>query len=274
MPKRKNKTKKDKQKSKITTKAKTKTAIVLTSIATLLTASGITGYKLVKTKNYGAIQDNLHKVVRVIDGDTFEIEGTKKNETVTVRILNISAPDKGECYYNESKKALKNLINNQEIELRKDVSGEDNYQRLLRHVILPSQTEKDDNTLVSQYMVEKGYAQALPVYPDVLYKTYLARFKTLAKKENLGVWGNCKKLPKDFQSEETSDAQPTNKNCLIKGNVSETGAGKVYFLPECPSYSQVKIDLEQGEAYFCSEEEAQSAGFTKSKSCENTFKKQ
>jgi endonuclease YncB( thermonuclease family) len=262
---------KNKKKTKKPEKKVGKTAMVLAAVATLLVASGITGYKLVKTKNYGAIQDNLHKVARVIDGDTFEVEGDRKGETITVRILNISAPDKGECYYSESKKALKDLIDDREVELRKDISGVDDFNRLLRHVILPSQTEKDDNVLVGQHMVKKGYARSLPSYPNVLYKTYLVRFDTSAQNNKVGAWGACETLPKDFQVAQISDVQPEDKNCVIKGNVSETGAGKVYFLPECPSYSQVKIDLNQGEAYFCTEKKARAAGFEKSKSCENLF---
>jgi hypothetical protein len=52
-----------KKKTKKPEKKVGKTAMVLAAVATLLVASGITGYKLVKTKNYGAIQDNLHKVI-------------------------------------------------------------------------------------------------------------------------------------------------------------------------------------------------------------------
>ena len=45
--------------------------------------------------------DNLHLVTEVIDGDTIEIDGSNK-----VRLLGVDTPERGECYYPESKAAL------------------------------------------------------------------------------------------------------------------------------------------------------------------------
>lgn len=250
--------------------SKAKTSAVVGAIGVLLAASGITGYKLVKTKNYGATEENLHQVSRVLDGDTFEIEGDKKGETIKVRILNATAPEENECYFKESKKALDDLIGGKKVRLDKDISGEDNFGRLLRHVVLPSDSEKEDDVLVSKFLVENGFARALAVYPDARFKTYLARFGNKAERDKKGVWGNCQQLPKDFQ--DVADTEPDDSDCVIKGNISETDKEKRYFLPDCPSYSQIKIDLKKGEAYFCSEKEAKSAGFSLSESCENVFK--
>lgn len=252
-------------------KNKIKTSAVVGAIGVLLAASGITGYKLVKTKNYGAMEKNLHEVVRVIDGDTFEVEGSKKGDVVTVRILNVSAPEKGECYYSQSKKALEELISGKKVKLTKDVSGVDEYDRLLRHVVLPSGTEKEDDVMVGKYLIENGFARAMPIFPDVEFKEYFARFDSLAEKNDVGTWKDCEgKLPKSFTS--VDDADPEDVDCLIKGNISSIDKEKRYFLPNCPSYSQVKIDLKKGEAYFCSEEEAEKAGFMMSESCANVFK--
>lgn len=250
---------------------KIKTSAIVASIGVLLAASGITGYKLVKTKNYGAIQENLHAVVRVVDGDTFEVEGERKDEVVTVRILNVDAPERGECFFDESKNALEKLIGERKVKLVKDVSGADSYGRLLRHVFVPSGTEKEDDLMVSKDLIENGFVRALPVYPNIAYKDYLIKFETSARKNEKGAWGKCQdNLPKNFQ--DASDAQPGDADCVIKGNISAVDRERRYFLPECPSYSQIKIDLKKGEAYFCSEEEAQKAGFTISDSCENIFK--
>lgn len=50
---------------------------------------------------------------------------------------------------------------------------------------------------------------------------------------------------------------------LIKGNISSSGE-KIYHLPDGQYYDRVKIDESTGEGFFCSEEEAQVAGFRKS----------
>ncbi|MFC1623556.1 thermonuclease family protein [Patescibacteria group bacterium] len=247
-----------------------KTASIIASLTLLLTASGITGYKIVKTKNYGGTEENLHKVISVIDGDTFYIKGDSEEEKERVRILSISAPEKGECYFKESTQALKDLIEEKEVKLIKDVSGADDYKRFLRHVILPSGGEKEDNILISQYMIENGFAKNIIISPDLLYKEMLDKAEYKAIKTQAGVWGNCKTLPKNFDDETITNAKPTNKDCIIKGNIADNGRGeKTYFLPTCSPYSLTKINIEKGEKYFCTEAEAKKAGFTLSASCPN-----
>ena len=248
---------------------KVKEKAIIGAITLLLTASGVVGYQVVKTRNYSGMEKNLHQVVSVIDGDTFEVSGVGDEEKVVVRILNISAPDRGECFFAEATNELRGLIENKKVRLEKDISGEDSYGRLLRHVILPSGSEREDDVLVSQYMIKKGMATAVPTTPDLRYKTHLANVEGDLDKKKLGIWGNCEQLPKDFVA--TKDAQPDDLDCVIKGNISTTGAGRLYFLENCPSYSQIKIDLKRGERYFCTEEEAIDAGFVKSPSCENVF---
>ena len=50
---------------------------------------------------------------------------------------------------------------------------------------------------------------------------------------------------------------------LVKGNISSSGR-KTYHVPGQKFYEQVKIDPTKGEAYFCSEQDAKSAGFWRS----------
>jgi len=64
-----------------------------------------------------------------------------------------------------------------------------------------------------------------------------------------------------------TDDPPPNPDCVIKGNISEHGYGKTYFPPGCANYKRVKVDLEKGDMYFCTEEEAEAAGFEKAGSC-------
>lgn len=258
-------------KKKTKKQSKIKTSAIVSAITLLIATSGLVGYKLVKVGNYGGMEENLHEVTRVVDGDTLEVAG-EKGKVVTVRILNMTAPERGECFYKESKKALEDFLKDKKIKLEKDVSGMDSYERLLRHVIVSSVTEDDDNIIVAKYMIENGFAKAQPVLPDVKFKTYLARFGTEAEESELGVWGKCKgKMPKSFVG--STNIEPADENCVIKGNVSQNTGEHIYFLPECPSYSQTRIDPSKGERYFCSEEEAKSAGFEISGGCTTIFKK-
>jgi len=54
--------------------------------------------------------------------------------------------------------------------------------------------------------------------------------------------------------------------CEIKGNINDSGE-KIYHLPGCDSYVQTQIDESRGERWFCSEAEAQSAGWRKALNC-------
>jgi len=50
------------------------------------------------------------------------------------------------------------------------------------------------------------------------------------------------------------------EECLIKGNIGKGGT-RIYHVPGSQHYSRTKISLSKGERWFCSEAEAQSAGW-------------
>ena len=50
--------------------------------------------------------------------------------------------------------------------------------------------------------------------------------------------------------------------CRIKGNVSSEGA-RIYHMPGGAYYEKTRIDPDQGERWFCTEDEARSAGWTR-----------
>ena len=59
-----------------------------------------------------------------------------------------------------------------------------------------------------------------------------------------------------------SMAQPipaAEGDCKIKGNISRNG--KIYHVPGSASYNATKIDESKGEQWFCTEAEAQAAGW-------------
>lgn len=56
--------------------------------------------------------------------------------------------------------------------------------------------------------------------------------------------------------------------CKIKANIDEDTLKKAYHLPDCRDYDRVKIDRDRAEKFFCSEKEAQAAGFAKAYGCD------
>ena len=85
----------------------------------------------------GPENENLQqeKVTRVIDGDTIELETGQK-----VRYIGINTPETvdprkpAECFGRESSEKNKELVEGKIVELEKDISETDKYQRLLRYV--------------------------------------------------------------------------------------------------------------------------------------------
>ncbi|MDA2936209.1 thermonuclease family protein [Patescibacteria group bacterium AH-259-L05] len=214
---------------------------------------------------YG-FDDKRYFVNNVIDGDTIKVEGN-----VSVRLLGINAPDAGECYYNEARIVLAELIGGERVELRKDTKTEDDFGRWLRYVYLPSDDLLEDDIFVNEYMLRNGYARTFIKPPNDRYRDYFVSARERALKQETGLWGACDDFIREHEQETEKRREahepPADPNCIIKGNISQKGAGKVYFLPTCGTYSSTKIDTRKGEQYFCTEEEAQAAGFKKSGNC-------
>ena len=65
-------------------------------------------------------------------------------------------------------------------------------------------------------------------------------------------------LPTDQPAPKAIVAAPV-PGCAIKGNVSKRG--RIYHIPGSPQYEQTVVDESQGERWFCTEQEAQAAGW-------------
>lgn len=61
----------------------------------------------------------------------------------------------------------------------------------------------------------------------------------------------------------TSDSR--DADCDIKGNISQSTGEKIYHMPGQQYYGKTQIDESDGERWFCSESEARTAGWRKSK---------
>lgn len=115
------------------------------------------------------------KVIKVIDGDTLTLENQKK-----VRLSGINTPETGECYYEEAKKRLTDLVLGKEIFLERDITDIDKYDRLLRYVYV-------ENISVNFLLVEESYAKVYDKYEDTT--KYYNELKSLeASAKNSGVW--------------------------------------------------------------------------------------
>ena len=104
-------------------------------------------------------------------------------------------------------------------------------------------------------MVKAGFAAYTPYNNDNKEKYQNA--SEYAKNNKLGIYNETY----------TQTKNTNNPECFIKGNVSDNEKTKIYHLPNCSDYENLIIDLWKGDQWFCSETEAQKAGFVKSKNC-------
>lgn len=183
-------------------------------------------------------------VTQVLDGDTLVVE-----DNVIVRLVSVEAPEKEVCGGEKAKQVLTEMILGKRVRL--EVQVRDSYGRLVALAY-------DGGKLINEEMLSGGWA-----------------FYTGANspaKERLMVAGREAKQAKRgiFGPECTQTVNPERQECVIKGNydASETKRSKrVYHFPGCGRYDDVGVELYRGDRWFCSEKEAEAAGFVKSGNC-------
>lgn len=223
-------------------------------IALFLSVSISAQYALGATTS--GTQSVFYKVTKVIDADTIQVKiGAKKQK---VRLIGIDAPETkhpskpAQCFGKESAQKAKKMLLGKKVKLESDPtnSDKDKYNRLLRYVYLK------DGSLVNEYLVKEGYARAYVQFP-FQHKDKFLEFQVEARAKNKGLWNpdNCpqEKLP----------STNNTSGCTIKGNINSAG-DKIYHVPSGSYYEQTNIDESAGEKWFCSEAEAQEAGWRKS----------
>jgi len=180
-------------------------------------------------------------VVKVWDGDTFDL----KNGT-RVRLLDVESPEIDLCGADEAKKRLEELVLGKFVTVKELAYEPNNRDNGLVY---------QGGKLINEIMIREGWGR-LHYNPSSQKEKLKAAYK-FAQENKQGIFGmNC------------TDAQPENSRCKIKANIDEDTQKKSYHLPDCRDYDRVKIDLDRGEKFFCTEKEAQAAGFAMAYGCD------
>ncbi len=181
------------------------------------------------------------KVSEVLDGDTILLEND-----VRVRLRHVDAPELKYCGGNQAKDLLTRLIKGKKVTVQEQII--DNYGR-------PMALIYTGNTLVNLKMLESGWVR---YHSDSTTKVAILKdTANLAREKSLGIFS-----PLCYQKE-----NPDNPNCSIKGNLDKNSGAKRYYLPGCAQYEFTIVEKDIGEDWFCTEEEASNAGFTKAETC-------
>lgn len=135
------------------------------------------------------------QVVEVVDGDTLKVS-IDGGTTQTVRIIGVDTPETKDprqpvmCFGAEATAKTKELVDlaGGHVQLEKDVSDTDRYDRLLRYVWL---IHPDGTRMLNEELVKGGYAQVSTYPPDVKYQEQFLATQRQARESGAGLWGAC-----------------------------------------------------------------------------------
>lgn len=212
---------------------------VITLLGIALTISAILNVYLFNKKQQPLIP--TYKVIGIIDGDTFVIEGKHK-----VRLRHTQAPEMGNCGSEEAKNLLTKLIDNKEVIFENEIP--DPWGRKMAMVFV-------EGLNINLEMVKSGTSR---YYHDVTpYEEAMKKAGQDAEANKLGIFAKCESIT------------PPDPKCAIKGNIRRGREQNKYYLPGgvCPQYPFAKVSLDLGEKWFCTEAEAKAAGYSKAENC-------
>jgi len=232
-----------------------------------------------ETPAFAAEPVTLRATAVVVDGDSLELGGTR------IRLHAIDAPEgKQQCTRNsvswacgeEAARKLRTLVGTHEITCTR--TDTDSYGRTVAIC-------KNGSVDIGAEMVSAGLALAYRQYGN----DYVA-LENAARAAKRGLWAGEFTPPWDYrhgtpegsaqpnrrtqdgtappppptrpQSPAASSASPEHRaGCAIKGNISQSSGDRIYHLPGTRDYDATRINPSAGERWFCTEQEAQTAGW-------------
>lgn len=180
-------------------------------------------------------------VIEVLDGDTILLEGDVK-----LRLRNVDAPELQYCGGSQAKDLLTKLTKDRKVVIKEEII--DQWGRPMALIF-------QGNTLVNLEILKSGWAR---FHHDQSSRSdELKKASDEAKGQAKGIFSHlC------YQKE-----NPIDPNCNIKGNIDKNSGAKKYYFPGCVQYDFTIVEKDIGDDWFCTENEAQKAGFIKAETC-------
>lgn len=125
----------------------------------------------------GNVSGDSAQVVRVIDGDTIDVQ--IDNVGYRVRYIGINTPERDEACYAEATNANAMLVAGKTVSLVKDTSDTDVYGRLLRYVYV-------GEDFVNADLVRDGWAENVEYPPDTAHANEFHQLEIQARAANRG----------------------------------------------------------------------------------------
>lgn len=132
--------------------------------------------------------------VEAVDGEKLKVKnGDKEHE---VRMIGVDAPEKKngdgfpECYFEESKARLGELLKGRTIYLEQDAEDKDSKDRLWRYVWYKDEIDNVAH-MVNEQLLEEGTVIVREEEKNTRYAKQLGTAQSKAKTDNVGMWATC-----------------------------------------------------------------------------------
>jgi len=128
------------------------------------------------------------EVLRVVDGDTIEVDVDGRTEDV--RLIGVDTPETvkpGEpvqCFGPQASEFTKRVLEGETVRLEFDRELRDVYDRLLAYVHV-------GELFVNAELIDGGFARTLEIEPNTSRAAELARLQQAAGAAGRGLWGAC-----------------------------------------------------------------------------------
>ena len=204
--------------------------------------------------NAHANRGAVNGTIRVIDGDTFEVAGTK------IRLHAIDAPEMDQMCVTEQGadwacggwigKVVSDRYSG--VDTSCEVLDTDRYGRTVARCTALGGD-------VGAWLVGEGLAFAY-----VKYGADYAALERAAAAEDRGLHAVRLQSPEQHRKARRAAPKPVSGECNIKGNISANGT-RIFHVRGQEFYSRTRIDTLKGERWFCSAAEAKAAGWRAAK---------
>lgn len=127
-------------------------------------------------------------VVRVVDGDTIEVEIGSRTDSV--RYIGVDTPESVapgqpvECFGKRASEYNRRLVEGERVRLVPGAERRDRYGRLLAYVYL-------DGLFVNAELLRRGLAETLTFAPNDDFALRFERIQQAAANAGRGLWGRC-----------------------------------------------------------------------------------
>ena len=246
-----------------------------------------------------------YKVINVVDGDTIDVDMDGKTQRIRLIGVNTPEtvhPEKTVEYFGkEASEYTKKSLTGKTVEIETDDSQDkyDKYGRMLAYVIVDGKNfnksliedgyayeytynvpykyqsefknaqknaEKNNKGLWAPKEEKKEtVAETKKAETKKQTNTTQKKTNTTQKKTNTTTKKTNNTSKKTNITKKSTNTSTNNKsNCKIKGNINSKGE-KIYHVPGGAYYNKTGVNQSKGERWFCSEAEAQRAGWRRSK---------